>query len=226
MRASVADQRQNATSTRGTAKNSPRVAATVEEAETVIYRATPQRPTSADVAVGIGHELMDAEAIGRGLARIATKGVRTAKVHVRAGIPVVMTKDLPVGVMAFLLADRIEARRIETNAVVVTVERAAIPAMAGGHPVRMTAEEEAANARGIGAVTTTRTVAARAAEGVRMPGRMAPVVLATTTTGVAGAGTRTKRTTGTSARAAEAEAGTTPTTIGTKRTGRVLERVL
>jgi hypothetical protein len=219
MNHSVDGRQRNANSTRGTATTSPKAAA-----EGVAETATT-RPTTADVAVGVGHAMMDAEAIGRGLARIATKGIRTAKVHEIGGVPVVMTKDLPEGVMAFLLADRIEARRIVTGAVVVVVERSAIPAMAGGHPVRMTAEEEAANANGLGAVrTTTATVAARAAEGVRMPGRLGPVVLATTTTGAAEAvaETTTAKRTGRSARAAVDGLGTT-TTSGTKRTGRILQ---
>ncbi|TXN25138.1 hypothetical protein [Methylobacterium sp. WL9] len=52
------------------------------------------------------------------------KGVRTAKVVDMGGVPVVMTKDLPKGVHAMMLVDRIVAVRTATGRVVATVARA------------------------------------------------------------------------------------------------------
>ncbi|KQP62293.1 hypothetical protein ASF41_22510 [Methylobacterium sp. Leaf111] len=75
--------------------------------------------------------------IKRGLVRIATKGIRTAKVTEIGGVPVVMTKELPEGVMAVLLTDRIEARWTETGVLVVTLDRTAISEMAGGYPLKV-----------------------------------------------------------------------------------------
>lgn len=75
--------------------------------------AAPKRVRSptADIAVGVGHPLMDAARIARGLARIAAKGIRTATVREIGGVPVVMTTELPEGVTAMMSVDQITAYR-------------------------------------------------------------------------------------------------------------------
>ncbi|WP_147082512.1 hypothetical protein [Methylobacterium haplocladii] len=80
--------------------------------------------------MGVGHPLMPVGHVARGLARLATKGVRTAKVLSMGGVPVVVTKALPEGVHAMMLADRIEAVRTATGQVVATVARDAFPCAA------------------------------------------------------------------------------------------------
>lgn len=69
------------------------------------------RAATADVAVGVGHPLMCEDRIARGLARIAAKGIRTATVREIGGMPVVMTTELPEGVIAMMAVDRITAYR-------------------------------------------------------------------------------------------------------------------
>lgn len=61
--------------------------------------------------MGVGHPLMPAEHILRGLARIAARGVRTATLYEIGGVSVAMSKELPEGVFALRSPGRIEAYR-------------------------------------------------------------------------------------------------------------------
>lgn len=85
-----------------------------------IIRVNRIHPTSADVAWGCGRA-MDAGEIERGLARIAAKGIRTSSVREIAGIPVVMTKDVPQGLIAMRTARGFEAIRGVTGETVAVV---------------------------------------------------------------------------------------------------------
>lgn len=77
--------------------------------------------TTVDVAVGCGHPDMDMAALGRGLARIAAKGIRTARVRTLGGVLLVMTKDLPEGVVAVRTLLSFEAVKLATEQVLVTI---------------------------------------------------------------------------------------------------------
>lgn len=63
-----------------------------------------------DAAMGVGSE-MSLEEMANGLARLITKGVRTATIYRMGDVPVVMTRDLPEGVFAMRSNNRIVAYR-------------------------------------------------------------------------------------------------------------------
>lgn len=69
------------------------------------------RKEPADAAMGIAHGDMSLDAISHSLARLLKKGVRTASLYRVAGIPVVLVKTLPTGVIAMRSGNEITAYR-------------------------------------------------------------------------------------------------------------------
>jgi hypothetical protein len=168
------------------------------------------RGATVDVAIGIGPLVgtLDVERIARKAARVATIGVRTATVREIAGIPVVMTKDIPEGMHAMVTPRGVTVAWTGTGVEVVTVETSAIAAMTAGAPVERTTAEAAG--------TTTRRATVTGAGAA--PGTTATRIPGTIGGPRATLGIGTKRKTGGRAAATVTTTATATTAaIGTKR---------